>query len=182
MSILTLFQSSHPNASLWTHTTVQFSLPYFSISIALNIILTLLLISRLYFMSARAKRSIDREHAATYMSIASMLIESSMLYAVTGVIFVVTYVLKSDVQNLVPPVLSQVVCISPELIILVVMGRAVTSRTHVHQISQQPTEVSMKFRKPRESRDMGTQLTTVAESEDAPRNSMGSASKDLSVA
>ena len=64
MSILTLFQSSCPNVSLWTHTTVQFSLPYFSISISLNIILTLLLVSRLYCMSARAKRSIGHEHAA----------------------------------------------------------------------------------------------------------------------
>ena len=134
-------------------------------------------------MSARAKRSIDREHAATYMSIVSMLIESFMLYAVTGVIFVVTYTLKSNVQNLVLPVLSQVVCISPELIILrVAMGRAVTAETYAHRISQQPTKVSIKFHEPRESRDTGKQLSTVAESEDMLRDSMGSASKDFSVA
>ena len=45
MSFMTVFQSSRPDASLWTTTTVQFTLPYFTISISLNIILTLLLVA-----------------------------------------------------------------------------------------------------------------------------------------
>lgn len=113
MSILTLYQASRPTASLWTHTTVQFSLPYFSISIALNILLTLLLVGRLFYMSERAKRAIGREHAATYSSIASMLIESAVPYAVTGLIFIITYARNSNVQNLVLPVLSQIMVCHP---------------------------------------------------------------------
>ena len=108
MSFLTLYQASRPDASLWTHTTVQFSLPYFSISISLNILLTLLLVGRLFYMSERAKRAIGREHAATYSSIASMLLESAVPYAVTGLIFIITYARNSNVQNLVLPVLGQI--------------------------------------------------------------------------
>ena len=68
------------------------------------------------------------------MSIASMLVESAMLYAVTGLIFIITYAINSNVQNLVLPVLSQMVCISPELIILrVAMGRAVSASTYVQR-------------------------------------------------
>ena len=113
MSFLTLYQASRPDASLWTHTTVQFSLPYFSVSISLNILLTLLLVGRLFYMSERAKRAIGREHAATYSSIASMLIESAVPYAVTGLIFIITYARNSNVQNLVLPVLGQIMVRTP---------------------------------------------------------------------
>ena len=106
-----------------------------------------------------------------------------MLYAVTSVIFIVTYAPKSNVQNLVLPVLSQVVCISPKFIILrVAIGRAVTADTYAHQISQHSSEVSIRLCKLRESRDTGTQLSAVAESEDMLRHWMGSAFNNFSVA
>ena len=59
-------------------------------------------------MSERAKRAIGREHAATYSSIASMLLESAVPYAVTGLIFIITYARNSNVQNIMLPILSQV--------------------------------------------------------------------------
>lgn len=108
MSIMSVFQSSRPDASLWTTTTVQFALPYFSISISLNIILTLLLVARLLYMSYSTRKTIGKELASTYISIASMLVESATPYAITGLIFIITYARKSNVQNLVLPVLSQI--------------------------------------------------------------------------
>ncbi|KAI0649022.1 hypothetical protein C8Q79DRAFT_1007597 [Trametes meyenii] len=129
MSIMTLFQSSRPDASLWTTTTVQFSLPYFSISIGLNVMLTLLLVVRLLYMSYTARHTISEDHGRTYNSIAAMLLESATPYAVAGLIFIITYARNSNVQNLVLPVLSQIMCISPEIIILrVAIGRATDSR------------------------------------------------------
>ncbi|KAI0649025.1 hypothetical protein C8Q79DRAFT_488197 [Trametes meyenii] len=125
MSILTLFQSSRPDADLWSQTTVQFSVPYFSISIGLNIMLTLLLVIRLLCMSSYIGRTIGPAHGKTYISVAAMLLESATPYAVTGLIFIITYARNSNVQNLVLPVLSQVMCINPEIIIMrVAMGRA----------------------------------------------------------
>ncbi|KAL4261200.1 hypothetical protein AB1N83_006841, partial [Pleurotus pulmonarius] len=44
MGIMTIFQSSRPDASLWTSVTVDFGLPYFSISVSLNVLLTLLIL------------------------------------------------------------------------------------------------------------------------------------------
>ena len=108
MSFMTIFQSSRPDASLWTTTTVQFTLPYFTISISLNIILTLLLVGRLLYMSHNARRSLGDEHAATYISVAAMLVESATPYAATSLIFIITYARNSNVQNLVLPVLSQI--------------------------------------------------------------------------
>lgn len=91
MSIMVIFQSSRPNASLWTTTTVQFTLPYFTISVSLNIILTLLLVGQLLRMSYGLRKTMGKDHAATYISIAAMLLESATPYAVVGLIFIITY-------------------------------------------------------------------------------------------
>ncbi|KAI0833560.1 hypothetical protein BC628DRAFT_1308805, partial [Trametes gibbosa] len=112
MSILSVFQTSRPDASLWSTTGVIFSVPYFSISIGLNILLTLLIVVRLLWMSYSAKHSIGSDHSKTYVSIAAMLLESAAPYAVTGVIFIITYARNSDVQHLVLPILGQVM-VSP---------------------------------------------------------------------
>lgn len=108
MSIMVIFQSSRPNASLWTTTTVQFTLPYFTISVSLNIILTLLLVGQLLRMSYDLRKTMGKNHAATYISIAAMLLESATPYAAVGLIFIITYARNSDVQNLALPVLSQI--------------------------------------------------------------------------
>ncbi len=108
LSILTLFQASRPESSLWTNTTIVMAVPYFSISVSLNILLTLLLVGRLWYMSERAKRTIGREHAATYTSIATMLVESAVPYAIAGLVFIITYARNSNVQNIALPVLSQI--------------------------------------------------------------------------
>jgi hypothetical protein len=49
LSILVVFQSSRPNAGLWTQLTVNVTVPYFSISIGLNILMTLAIAGRLVF-------------------------------------------------------------------------------------------------------------------------------------
>ncbi|KAI0749659.1 hypothetical protein C8Q80DRAFT_1101643 [Daedaleopsis nitida] len=164
LSILTLFQASRPDASLWTNTTIQISLPYFSISIALNVLLTLLLVGRLLYMSEQAKRTIGRDHAATYTSIVAMLVESAVPYAVAGLLFIITYARNSNVQNIMLPILSQIMCISPEVIILrVALGRAVTSKTYARTAGRTPTggEVSMKFRSQPSHQNSSFQLSTV---------------------
>ena len=104
-----MFQITQPGASLWNNpTTTNFAIIYWSLSISLNIILTLLLVGRLLYMSHNARRSLGDEHAATYISVAAMLVESATPYAVTSLIFIITYARNSNVQNLVLPVLSQI--------------------------------------------------------------------------
>ncbi|KAI0663838.1 hypothetical protein C8Q70DRAFT_953067 [Cubamyces menziesii] len=142
MSIMTLFQSSRPNANLWTKVTIQFSLPYWSISIALNTLLTLLLVSRLLYMSYNARKALSDDHGKPYISVAAMLLESAAPYAIVGLIYIITYARNSQVQNLVLPILSQVMCISPEVIILrVAMGSATESTSR-----ESGRSTTLKFR------------------------------------
>jgi len=129
-SILTLFQSERPGANLWTHTTVQFAVPYWSMTIAINATMTLAIAYRLMSMRRRVTTMLGAEHARTYTSVVAMIVESAAVYSVTGLVFIICYARKSNVQNLVLPILDQVVCIAPELILLrVACGRAWTKQT-----------------------------------------------------
>ena len=116
-----------PNANLWTKTTVNFGIPYWSISASLNILVTLLIVLRLLYVRRRLSKALSSSHTRTYISIATMLVESAALYSTTALIFIITYARNSAVQNLVLPVLGQVQAISPLLIMWrVAMGQAIS--------------------------------------------------------
>ncbi|THH08338.1 hypothetical protein EW146_g9025 [Bondarzewia mesenterica] len=131
LSILTIYQSARPGASLWSRTTIAFAVPYWSLSIALNILATLVIAARLLVMMRRIRQSgVGMHHARMYTSITAMVVESAALYSITGLIFIICYARNSNVQNIVLPVLGQVMCIAPELILLrVARGRAWSHNT-----------------------------------------------------
>ncbi|KAF9489036.1 hypothetical protein BDN71DRAFT_1512520 [Pleurotus eryngii] len=115
-----LAESALDSASLWTSVTVDFGLPHFSISASLNVLLTLLILLRLWFhnrsMKQTASMSASRS-AIPYASIISMLVESSALYAVTSLLFIGSYGAGSNISALFLPILGQTQVIAPLLII-----------------------------------------------------------------
>jgi len=130
MGCVLLFQLTQPNANLWTKTTVNFGIPYWSISTSLNIIVTLLIVGRLMFIRQRTRAVLSTNHSRTYTSIAAMLVESAALYSITALLFIITYARNSNLQNLLLPVLGQVQAISPLLIMWrVARGQAISRET-----------------------------------------------------
>ncbi|KAL1762037.1 hypothetical protein FB107DRAFT_254543 [Schizophyllum commune] len=128
MSIFLLYQVSQPTESLWLH--VDVGLTYFSLSLAVNLLLTLLIVGRLLSLSNQVTRMLGPQHARTYTSVAALLVESAAPYAVANLIFIVTYGIGSPGSNVVLPVLSQIMCTSSVLIILrVANGRAWSQQT-----------------------------------------------------
>ncbi|KAI4526375.1 hypothetical protein K525DRAFT_259368 [Schizophyllum commune Loenen D] len=128
MSIFLLYQVSQPTESLWLH--VDVGLTYFSLSLAVNLLLTLLIVGRLLSLSNQVTRMLGSQHARTYTSVAALLVESAAPYAVANLIFIVTYGIGSPGSNVVLPVLSQIMCTSSVLIILrVANGRAWSQQT-----------------------------------------------------
>ena len=144
MSILLLYQTSQPTESLWLQVNV--GLAYFSLSLAgasywhrvpqiltcspVNLLLTLLIVGRLLAMSNRVKNMLGAQHAHTYTSIAALVVESATPYALTNLVFIVTYGIGSPGSNVVLPILSQIMCTSSVLIILrVASGRAWSAQT-----------------------------------------------------
>ncbi|KAJ7699276.1 hypothetical protein B0H17DRAFT_1006214 [Mycena rosella] len=125
MSVMVLFRESSPHSHFWTSTTVDFGIPYYALSAALNVLITIMITTRLLLYRQALKKTLGNEHALSvpFASIASMLVESSVLYAATSILFLVPYGLKSDVSNIFIPILIQVQLLAPLLIILRVAKR-----------------------------------------------------------
>ncbi|KAH8109257.1 hypothetical protein DFH11DRAFT_1628312, partial [Phellopilus nigrolimitatus] len=130
MGIMVLFQSSRPGANLWSKVSVNFGVPYFSLSMALNILVTLLIATRLLLYRRKLHRTLGPEQVAAvpYVTIAAMIVESSMLYAVFSLFFIGPYGANSQISHIFLPVLSQVQIIAPMLIIFRVAKRRAWDR------------------------------------------------------
>ncbi|KAF9465120.1 hypothetical protein BDZ94DRAFT_1296643 [Collybia nuda] len=117
MGIMTIYQSSRPNSDLWTTVTVNFGLPYFSISSALNILLTLMIVVRLSLHYRKFKDTLGRRFLSQYKGVITMLVESSAIYAISSILFIGTYGANNTISVLFIPILSQTQIIAPLLII-----------------------------------------------------------------
>ncbi|KZT08377.1 uncharacterized protein LAESUDRAFT_676421 [Laetiporus sulphureus 93-53] len=130
MAVFFAIQFSKPDGSLWNNATVDFSLPYFALSMSLNVIVTTMLVVRLLYMRRRVASALGPEHGKMYTSIAAIVVESALPYGVVSFIFLVSYGLQSNVSNLFLNLLVQVECMASEVITLrVARGRAWTRST-----------------------------------------------------
>jgi hypothetical protein len=101
MGIAFIHQSSRPNSILHEPTAmIDVGAPYFVISAALNVILTLMIVIRLILHSRKVRNTIGPSPGASglYNSIITILVESCALYAVTFVPFIVLWVSGSATQ------------------------------------------------------------------------------------
>ena len=106
MSIVELDAVTRPNSSIFTSTTVNLGLIYWSLSIAVNVLVTILIVARIYVVQRALSRALD-EHSKHsdkfYSNVSAMLIESAALYTIPGIIFLVGYSLHSTLQFTVGP-------------------------------------------------------------------------------
>jgi hypothetical protein len=103
MGILYLIQLS--TTSPWGNSTLNWTIPFLSLSISFNIIVTLAIIGRLYyfrraFVSAMGNSSSVGAPEEHYTSIAAMLIESSFLTSTFSILCIVPFARGSTVANL----------------------------------------------------------------------------------
>lgn len=107
--VLIYYQVAQPDCRSWGNGTVDIGLPYFSISVALNVILTLMIVVRLVLHSRDIRDAMGPQFRAhgLYNAVISMLIESSALYAVTFVLFIGGWATSSPTQFIFFPLLAQ---------------------------------------------------------------------------
>jgi len=119
MGILFIYQTSQPDSSIWTSVAISFGIPYFSISLSLNVILTLLIVTRLVLhnRNIRVAMGVPPGFTGLYKAIVTMLIESSALYAVSSLLFVGPWGAGSHVADIFLPILAETQVIAPLLII-----------------------------------------------------------------
>ncbi|KZT21928.1 hypothetical protein NEOLEDRAFT_1098566 [Neolentinus lepideus HHB14362 ss-1] len=127
LSIITLAQASSSGHSLYSPAAKGFGLSCWAVSVANTLLITTLIVARIWSFRNRTKVLLGRHHSKLYVSIMTMLIESAMLYAVTMLIFVITYALQLPARYvMIDTVLTMIrQIIAPLLIIFrVSRGRA----------------------------------------------------------
>ncbi|EJD47714.1 hypothetical protein AURDEDRAFT_136532 [Auricularia subglabra TFB-10046 SS5] len=129
MSILTVYQLAQPGAHFFSDIGLQMTLPYFSLSIALNIILTAMIVTRLVMARRSLKEIQDEEQARIYTGVVAMIVESASLYSTFSVVFIATYSVNNVAFNVCLPLQVQLMCISPLLIMIrVARGHAFSQK------------------------------------------------------
>jgi len=83
------------------------TLPYLSISLSTNIILTLMIVVRLVLHGRNVRAATGSPGGGLYKTIATMLVESSALFAVSSLLVIGSLAAKSSLSNLFVPILSQ---------------------------------------------------------------------------
>jgi len=127
MAILGTFQQINPIAPFFANNpSLSFQVPYFSISVALTILLSIMIAARL--LSAR-KRIVDvlgPQHAKLYTSITAMIVESAGLFTLSSIFVIssfgvgLTVGLSSNYYllfNVIAPIHTMVTAIAPLLLI-----------------------------------------------------------------
>ncbi|KAG5729867.1 hypothetical protein E4T56_gene13861 [Termitomyces sp. T112] len=116
ISILHSIQVAHP-ARIFED-SLSFSLPYASLAASLNMLITLILFSRLIDLRRRLSLTMDATTRETYASIPALIIESAFPAGIFSFVFVVLYSVHNSGAVLVFPLLVQIMGIIPELIVL----------------------------------------------------------------
>ncbi|KAK0447855.1 uncharacterized protein EV420DRAFT_1275960 [Desarmillaria tabescens] len=124
LSLMWLIQVCNPNYSLWVFKSVNFTTPFLYVSLAINIVMTLAIVSRLMMYRWRISRIMGKQYGNHYTNLVTMLIESTMLYAVFSMLSIIPFSLKHPIQNVFIQIVSTLM-----IIFRVASGQAWSSDT-----------------------------------------------------
>ena len=102
LSVVWLVQVSAPASSPWaslSNNAINFTAPYFWMSLSLNISMTIAICGRLLFYRRRITRVLGPNHGTQYTSVAAMIVESSFLYSAFSLLFLIPFALNNPIQN-----------------------------------------------------------------------------------
>ncbi|KAF9030269.1 hypothetical protein BJ165DRAFT_1378397 [Panaeolus papilionaceus] len=118
LGLVTLIESSLPSQSFWSAIAVKFATAYYAIVTSYTIVITLFMVMRILSVRRSIIKATGRsDFGGQYLSIAAMIVESSALYTVWGIVFLALYLRNNQVENVFLTTLSQVQIIAPLLII-----------------------------------------------------------------
>ena len=100
LSVVWLVQVSAPASSPWSNAgAINFTAPYFWMSLSLNISMTFAICARLLFYRRRVSSVLGPNHGTQYTSVAAMIVESASLYSAFALLFLIPFALNNPIQN-----------------------------------------------------------------------------------
>ncbi|KAJ7876049.1 hypothetical protein B0H14DRAFT_34037 [Mycena olivaceomarginata] len=94
MGTLWVLQSSQPSLSLYSALPMAYGTSYYTLSLGVNIILTLLIIGRLLVYRRNLLENLTAAHGAHYVSLITIIVESAALYSLFALLFLITYAIN----------------------------------------------------------------------------------------
>jgi len=137
LSVMVVIQLALPTVSL-----PQLSLAVWIVLMLLPIWLTILIAGRILYHRQTMVDALGPEYASNYAGVSAIVVESALPFTIISIILLGLFGDKNTAQNLFVPLMVQLECIAPEMIILrVVMGRSWTKGTMSGEGSGQPSEM-----------------------------------------
>lgn len=93
LTVIQIIIAVEPHSDFFRGRTVNFGTPYYSITLAYNITVTLLIVIRLRKLSRSVTDALGHANARIYTNVSAMLIESAAPYALFGIAWIVPYVM-----------------------------------------------------------------------------------------
>jgi len=100
MGTLLLIRISNPENSLWDQETVKFIVPFCSLSLALSSLVTIIIVTRLIYTRRKITKAIGLQHTRQYISVAAILIESTVVATLCSLLFLIPYARGSAISNI----------------------------------------------------------------------------------
>ncbi|KAI0310866.1 hypothetical protein OF83DRAFT_1069832 [Amylostereum chailletii] len=124
--ILWLIQVSA--TSLQATQVTNWTIPYLSLTISLNILVTIAIVARLLLYRHRIMKTLGSQHTKHYTGIAAMIVESAAIYSSLAIVLLVTFAINSPIFNIFLQAVSQIQSSATLLIIFrVARGNAWSS-------------------------------------------------------
>lgn len=97
LAIIELVIAGKPGGNFFHGKNINFGIPYYTITIAFNIFVTLFIVIRLRRLGSAVSRALGKDSARMYTSISSMLVESAAPYSLVGIMFLIPYGLGNGI-------------------------------------------------------------------------------------
>ncbi|KAJ7626845.1 hypothetical protein FB45DRAFT_1059766 [Roridomyces roridus] len=125
--------------------TINWTIPFFSLSLALNILVTIAIVVRLYVYRRRVAKLLNGNHGSQYTSIAAMLVESAFLYSSFSILFLVPFGMNNPLSQIFLQALSQIQTMATLLIVFrTAQGKVWTAETQ-RQVTAYSSSNALSF-------------------------------------
>ncbi|KAF9557470.1 hypothetical protein CPC08DRAFT_710364 [Agrocybe pediades] len=130
LAIMTIIEGARPNSFILSGHAANFGVPWISLTVAFNVIVTIMISWRLVSAHYEMNGTLPEEYVATYTGVTAIVVESALPLAISGIIFVVLYSKNHPTTSIWAGIWGVLVGISPQLITLrVAMGIAWSQNT-----------------------------------------------------
>jgi hypothetical protein len=100
LGLLWLLQISASSPFAKSTGSVNWTIPYLSASLGLNIIITLAIVVRLWIYRRRATQSLGPGYGSEFTSISAIMVESAALYSFFSLLFLASFAAQSSISTI----------------------------------------------------------------------------------